>query len=252
MENKRLVKVYIVDDDVNAAKLLIMQLKNYSVEIVGQAQDATEETKNEIVELEPDMVFLDVEMPSMSGLSFWSTIQPAVKPNMKVVFYTGYDKYMLEALRRQAFDFLLKPASQPELAQVMMRYYENKLSNIQAALPQSDDYQPSVMVVNALNEHTVLRFDDIAFFRFDCVRRIWEIITINNTTHQLRHRTTADTILAYSKKFVQIHKAYIVNVHQISKVLDNQCLLRPPLDDIKELRISKNYRHDFMAAFYSM
>ena len=182
MENKRLVKVYIVDDDVNAAKLLIMQLKNYSVEIVGQAQDATEETKNEIVELEPDMVFLDVEMPSMSGLSFWSTIQPAVKPNTKVVFYTGYDKYMLEALRRQAFDFLLKPASQPELAQVMMRYYENKLSNIQAALPQSDDYQPSVMVVNALNEHTVLRFDDIAFFRFDSVRRIWEVITINRPT----------------------------------------------------------------------
>ena len=217
MENKRLVKVYIVDDDVNAAKLLIMQLKNYSVEIVGQAQDATEETKNEIVEQEPDMVFLDVEMPSMSGLSFWSTIQPAVKPNTKVVFYTGYDKYMLEALRRQAFDFLLKPASQPELAQVMMRYYENKLNNIQAALPQTDDYH-----------------------------------TINTTTHQLRHRTTADTILAYSKKFVQIHKAYIVNVHQISKVLDNQCLLRPPLDDIKELRISKNYRHDFMAAFYSM
>ena len=59
-----------------------------------------------------------------------------VKPEMKVVFYTGYDKYMLEALRRQAFDYMLKPATPQELAKIMTRYYENKLSNIQKAIQQ--------------------------------------------------------------------------------------------------------------------
>jgi two-component system LytT family response regulator len=159
---------------------------------------------------------------------------------------------MIDALRRQDFDFIHKPTSREDLSQVMTRYYEAKRPSMKNSMQENISNTQHVIVVNALNEHTVLRFDDIAFFRFDSVRRIWEVITINNTTHQLRHRTTADTILAYSKKFVQIHKAYIVNVHQISEVLDNQCLLRPPLDDIKELRISKNYRHDFMAAFYSM
>ena len=252
MSDKKLVRTYIVDDDANAAALLKKLLEDYSVDIIGQASDATEQTKNEIVELEPDLLFLDVEMPTMSGLDFYSMVQPMVKPEMKVVFYTGYDKYMLEALRRQAFDYMLKPATPQELAKIMTRYYENKLSNIQQAIQPTSYTSLHLMVVNATNEHTVLKFEDIAFFRFDNERRIWEVITRQGRNHQLRHRTTADIILAYSKAFIQIHKAYIVNIHHIDKVFDNLCLMRPPLEHITELRISKNYRHDFMATFYNL
>lgn len=253
MEKKHLVRAYIVDDDANATTLLCRLLANYSVEIIGTATDATEKTRADIIDQEPDLLFLDVEMPSMSGLDFCATVRPEVKPDMKVVFYTGYDKYLLQALRQQAFDYMLKPASPQELAQIMTRYYENKLSNIQQATSQTVAAEtPSIMVVNATNEHTVLHFADIAFFRFDNERRIWEIVTREGQSHQLRHRTTADIILAYSPKFVQIHKGYIINIDCIGKVLDSQCLLRPPLDHITELRISKNYRHDFMATFYNL
>ncbi len=254
MEIKRLVKVFIVDDDRGATAFLSKMLENYSVEIIGTATDATVKARDEIIEKQPDLLFLDVEMPSMSGLDFCTLVRPEVKPEMKVVFYTGYDKYMLQALRQQAFDYMLKPASRQELAQIMTRYYENRLSNISQAISSaaSTAALPHVMVVNAMNEHTVLRFDDIAFFRFDSERRIWEVITIEDKCHQLRHRTTADIILAYSPNFVQIHKGYIVNIHHISHVFDCQCQLRPPLDHITELRISKNYRHDFMATFYNL
>ena len=108
------------------------------------------------------------------------------------------------------------------------------------------------MIVNAINEHTVLRFTDIAFFRFVSERRLWEVITATGECHQLRHRTTADIILGYSPEFIQIHKRYIVNIHHIQKVLDNLCVLRPPLEHINELRISKNYRPTFMSIFYNM
>lgn len=252
MENKRLVRAFIADDDTNAAALLRRLLEDYSVEIVGQAADATETTLDTIAELDPDLLFLDVEMPTMSGLDFCSKVRPLVKPDMKVVFYTGYDKYMLEALRRQAFDYMLKPASKQELAKIMTRYYENRLSNIQQAIPVEGASMPHVMVVNSFNEHTVLRFEDIAFFRFDGQRRIWEMVTGEGQTHQLRHRTTADTILAYSRRFVQIHKGYIVNVQYISSVTDNLCRLRPPLDGISELHISKNFRPSLMATFYNL
>jgi two-component system LytT family response regulator len=254
MENRRLVRAFIVDDDRGATALLCKMLENYSVEIIGTATDATVATRDEIIEKEPDLLFLDVEMPSMSGLDFCALVRPEVKPEMKVVFYTGYDKYMLQALRQQAFDYMLKPASRQELAQIMTRYYENKLSNINQAISNAANTSalPHVMVVNAVNEHTVLRFDDIAFFRFDSERRIWEVITSEGKCHQLRHRTTAEIILAYSPNFVQIHKGYIVNIHCISRVLDNLCMLRPPLEHITELRISKNYRHDFMATFYNL
>ena len=252
MEVKRLVRAFVVDDDQNSTALLLKLLKSYSVEIIGTATDATEEVSDEIIDKEPDLLFLDVEMPSMSGIDFCATIRPQVKPDMKVVFYTGYDKYMLEALRQQAFDYMLKPASKQELAKIMTRYYENRLSNIQQAGPSESTIMPSVMVVNQFNEHTVLRFDDIAFFRFDGEHRIWEIVTKEGKNHQLRHRTTADTILAYSRYFVQIHKGYIVNVQHISGVVENQCRLRPPLDNITELHISKSFRSSFMSTFYNL
>lgn len=248
-----LVKVFIVDDDQNATLFLQKMLEDYSVEIVGVATDATAKTRNEIVEKEPDLLFLDVEMPSMSGLEFCATVRPLTKPEMKVVFYTGYDKYMLQAIRQQAFDYMLKPASKQELAQIMTRYYENKLSNIQQAIAIHPTMTiPNIMVVNSMNQHTVLRHDDIAFFRFDNDHRIWEVVTTDNQCYQLRHRSTADVILAYSSSFVQIHKGYIVNVNKMSKVLDNQCLLRPPLEHITELRISKNFRHNLMAIFCNL
>ncbi|MBR1933539.1 MAG: response regulator transcription factor [Prevotella sp.] len=253
METKRLVRTFIVDDDAAAAALLRRQLEDYSVEIVGLAQDANQATLDQISELEPDLLFLDVELPSMSGLDFCTKIRPLVKPEMKVVFYTGYDKYMLEALRREAFDYMLKPASRQELAKIMTRYYENKLSNIQPVVGKNiTATPPSVMIVNAINEHTVLRFQDIVFFRFDGERRLWEVFTVDGVSQPLRHRTTADIILAYSKDFVQIHKRYIVNVNKISRILDQQIVLCDPLSHITELKISKNYRHDLMATFYNM
>ncbi len=252
MENRRLVRAFIVDDDANSTQLLCRLLEDYSVEIIGKATDAGQPALNAIVDAEPDLLFLDVEMPSMTGLDFWGMLQSMVRSDMKVVFYTGYDKYMLEALRRQAFDYMLKPASRQELAKIMTRYYENRLSRLQETVANGTIEQPSVMVVNAVNDHTVLRSDDIAFFRFDSERRIWEVVTTTGQSHQLRHRTTADAILAYSRNFVQIHKAYIVNAHQIASVRNNSCQLRPPLDGVTELHISKNYRPGFMATFYNL
>jgi len=253
METKRLVRVYIVDDDQMAMSLLRKMLQDYAVEVIGTATDIGTDTANDISELSPDLLFLDVELPSGSGLEFYTQIRPYLQPDAKVVFYTGYDKYLLDALRRQAFDYMLKPASRQELAKIMMRFYEDKLSNIQPVVGRGNQQaSPNVMIVNAAGEHTVLRPTDIAFFRFISDRRLWEVVTTKGECHQLRHRTTADTIQTYSSEFVQIHKRYIVNLHHVQKVLDNLCVLRPPLDNITELRLSKNYRSTFLATFYNM
>ena len=68
----------------------------------------------------------------------------------------------------------------------------------------------------------------------------------------LRHRTTADVILNYSPDFVQIHKRYIVNINQIKMIQDSICILYEPMEQVRELKISKNFRQTFMNTFYSM
>lgn len=247
-----LAKVYIVDDDPNARALLQRLLDSYSVKIIGSTDDL-QKAEQDIIEEEPDLLFLDVEMPAMTGLDFYSQLKPWIKPDMKVVFYTGHDKYMIEALRRQAFDYMLKPATPTELATIMTRYYEYRLNTMQQMLRQNSEQAPQrVVIVSPAGEHTMLNANEIVFFRFNTDRRLWEVVSMDGRCNLLRHRTTADVILNYSSRFVQIHKRYIVNADKIQKVIDNDCLLVAPLEHITELKVSKNYRRDFMNTFYNM
>ena len=251
MNKQQLVKVFIVDDNTNAVKVLKLMLENnFSVTVVGTAGDA-ETAANSIIKTEPDIIFLDIELPTMSGLEFCTLIRNDIKPETKIVFYTGHDKYMLEAIRRQAFDYLLKPPTEQDLSLLMARYYENKLAAI-PHIPKTEKRLPIILVVNAMNEHITLNLMDIAFFRFNQERKIWEIVCTDNTVYTLRHRTTTNVILNYSSEFVQIHKRYIVNINKVKMIQESICILEEPLEAVKELKISKNYRQSFMAAFYSM
>ena len=251
MNKQQLIKAFIVDDNIEAVKVLKQMLENnYSVTVVGSAGDA-ETAADLIIKLEPDIIFLDIELPTMSGLDFCTLIRNDIKPETKIVFYTGHDKYMLEAIRRQAFDYLLKPPTEQDLSLLMARYYENKLASI-PNISKAEEHLPIILVVNAMNEHITLNLSDIAFFRFNQERKIWEIVCSNNSVYTLRHRTTTNVILNYSSDFVQIHKRYIVNINKIKMIQESICILDEPLDDNRKLKISKNYRQSLMAAFYSM
>ena len=248
---QKLTKVFIVDDNQEAIEVLQRLLeKNYSVDIVGTACDAKSAAET-IIQTEPDIIFIDIELPTMSGLEFCSLIRQDIKPETKVVFYTGHEKYMLDAIRHQAFDYLMKPPTEQDLGQIMTRYYENKLAGI-PTVGANTEQLPIILVVNAMNEHTTLRISDIAYFRYNQERKIWETICMDGSTFLLRHRTTADVIQNYSTDFVQIHKRYIVNINQIKKIQESACILMEPKEAVTELRISKNYRTQLMSAFYSL
>ena len=252
MNRQKHISAFIVDDNPDAVEVLKRMLEqNYPVEVVGTACDA-ETAANAIIKTDPDILFLDVELPTMSGLEFCTIIRSELRPETKVVFYTGYDKYMLEAIRRQAFDYLLKPPTEQDLRLMMMRYYENKLADISIHHLPSTTHLPIILVVNAKNEHTPLRLTDIAFFRYSQERRIWEAVCNDKSVYSLRHRTTSDVILHYSADLVQIHKRYIVNINQIKMIQDSVCILNEPMEECRELRISKNYRTSLMTAFYSL
>lgn len=251
MNRQKLTRAFIVDDNRAAVELLRRMLeKNYSVEVVGTAYDA-ETAATKILNTEPDLIFLDVELPTMSGLDFCTKIRSELKPETKVVFYTGHDKYMLDAIRREAFDYLLKPPTEQELSQIMTRYYENKLMDVPHSAT-SENHLPIILVVNSMSEHTTLRLTDCAFFRYNQDRRLWEVVCIDGETYMLRHRTTSDMILNYSTDLVQIHKRYIVNINHIKKIQDAACILNESLGENSELKVSKNYRAALMAAFYAL
>ena len=103
-----MINTLIIDDDNPSVLVLTERLKAFSdVQIVATAHNG-EGGRNAVMKYKPDLLFLDIELPDISGLDFLSSLDKNIDWDMKVVFYTSYEKYLLQALRLQAFDFLLK------------------------------------------------------------------------------------------------------------------------------------------------
>ena len=100
-------KVIIIDDEKAAIETLRRDLEvQADLEIKGTAGNGAK-GKKLIMDIHPDLLFLDIELPDIQGIRLLSEIREQVLWDMKVVFYTAYDKYLLQALRESAFDFIL-------------------------------------------------------------------------------------------------------------------------------------------------
>ncbi len=114
----KLPKTFIVDDEPNAAQLLQKLLEPYA--IFGAVSVFTNATIafNKIIEQQPEFLFLDIQMPELSGLQLAEKIKTHA-PHAKIIYVTAYEQYALDALRQNAFDYLLKPVNKAELVRIV-------------------------------------------------------------------------------------------------------------------------------------
>ncbi len=113
-----MMRTLLVDDEPPARKELRGLLAAHpSIEIVGEAANATEATKL-VMRLQPDLVFLDIEMPGRSGFEW---LEQLPLPHPAVIFVTAYDSFALRAFEVNALDYLLKPVSPRRLAEAVAR-----------------------------------------------------------------------------------------------------------------------------------
>lgn len=245
-------KVVIVDDDplsLDNLKVSLEQDDRFSVE--GVARNG-KQGKKVIAKVQPDLLFLDVEMPDMTGMDLLHELQDTLSWDMSVVFYTAYDKYMLQAIRESAFDYLLKPFEPDALTEILDRYldraeacagHSTAVQNLSAPVNQP------FFVFTPTNDMRALRPSEIGFFRYCSDRKQWEVVLHNEPPLALRRGMTAEQIMQHSASFVRIHQAYIVNLDYLMIIKDNRCLLYPPFDHVDELLISKKYKRELQERF---
>jgi two-component system, LytTR family, response regulator len=114
------VKAVLVDDEYYALAGLKMELESISgVEVVGMYEDGTT-FLCEVASLAPDIIFLDIEMPEMSGMQLFQEIIEK-KINAEIVFVTAYNQYALKAFELNAADYILKPANRARLLKTIER-----------------------------------------------------------------------------------------------------------------------------------
>lgn len=116
-------RVLVVDDETEARRGLRGLLsKHEDVEVIGECADGTSAVKA-LDELRPDIAFLDIQMPDMSGFDVLARLDPEKLP--VVVFVTAFDQYSLKAFEVQAIDYLLKPFSDARFLQALERAKEH-------------------------------------------------------------------------------------------------------------------------------
>ena len=115
------ITTYLLDDEVLANNRLTRLLRLYAdINIVGKNICPTIAIE-EIATLSPDIVFVDVEMPKLSGFEVIKQLQN-IGIQSKFIFVTGYDQYAIKAIRNEAFDFLVKPIDVDDLSDAIKRY----------------------------------------------------------------------------------------------------------------------------------
>ena len=114
-----MIKAILIDDEKNCLSSLEILLNTYcpSVNILCTSQSA-QESLSLITDLEPDLIFLDIEMPVMNGFDLLERIQDHP---VSVIFTTAFDQYAIKAIRYSALDYLLKPIDPKELVQAVHR-----------------------------------------------------------------------------------------------------------------------------------
>lgn len=247
-------KVIIIDDEKAAIETLRRDLEvQADLEIKGTAGNGAK-GKKLIMDIHPDLLFLDIELPDIQGIRLLSEIREHVLWDMKVVFYTAYDKYLLQALRESAFDYLLKPYDIEELNLIIERYRKTMASSAQP-LPSFASAVGTLMpgrdlfMISTVTGFRFLRLEEIGYFEYLKDKRLWQVELFNQTKLCLKKNTTAGDIIGYSDAFVQISQSAIININYLAMIKSKQCLLYPPFSDKEDLIISRGFLKELQEHF---
>lgn len=248
-------KIVIVDDERSAIDVLCQELAVYpDFEIKGTAANGAK-GKKMIMDLHPDLLFLDVELPDILGLNLLGEMRDEVSWDMKVVFYTSYDKYLLQAMRESAFDFLLKPFESEDLKVIIERYRKlmtasaapspGFASSVSALLPTQ-----GMFAISTVTGFRILRLEEIGCFEYLKDKRQWQVVLYNQTQLNLKRNTKAEDIISYSSAFIQISQSAIVNINYLAVIEGKYCQLYPPFHGKNDLVISRSFLKDLQERFF--
>ena len=211
-----MVKVIVVDDELPAREFIKHLLAHHpSVTLAGEADNGFDAIKL-IRDLRPDLVFMDIQMPKLTGFETLELMDEIPE----VIFFTAYDNYALRAFEMNAIDYLLKPCSRERfdaaLHKAIARIEGNALPPAQT-LASNDNAAPEPLARIAVKQRSqihVIPIGDINYIEADGDY-------VNLHTPQgvfLKERTMKFFENNLPKQFVRVHRSYIVNIDKICKI----------------------------------
>jgi two-component system LytT family response regulator/two-component system response regulator LytT len=219
-----LISTLIVDDEPLARNELSYLLKDFpEVELVGSGTNGVEAVKL-IEDLEPDLVFMDVQMPGLDGLGVIRQLREKEIPLPYFVLATAFDNYAIEAFRLEALDYLLKPIDKERLSETIQRAqrFLQEKSATAAKMPEPapvsrPDLKRSKILVRSGGRSFIVDAQEIVYATIND-----GLITIVTSTleGESNYRTIEELQSNLDpESFWRVHRSFLVNINRIREVI---------------------------------
>lgn len=207
-----MLRCYILDDEQNAVDALTAMLKKKFAEktqLCGSNIKASAAIA-EIETLQPDIVFLDVEMPEMSGLD---VLKHFPERNFYVIFTTAHEKYALPALKASATDYLVKPLSPQDVFEALQKCMNRKSETTPAAAGQHRITLATSHELLLVNTEDIIRIEaSNNYSHFYFINR--PKVIVSKTLKEFDEQLSSDN-------FFRVHQSHLVNLKHVLSVNSN-------------------------------
>ncbi len=212
-----MIKTIIIDDEPLARSLVKEYLAAYpDIEVLAECNDGFEGVKA-IGNLEPDLIFLDIQMPKINGFEMLELLEkvPAV------IFTTAFDEYAIKAFEADAIDYLLKPFSKLRFDKAIQKWMSTRQNEkdekYQAFIekPQKHSEEQNRIVVKNGTKIQIIPVQDIIYIEaYDDYVKIF-----TSEGFKLKKKTMAHYESALNpSEFLRVHRSYIVQLKEITKI----------------------------------
>lgn len=213
-----MIRTILIDDEKHCTESLAILLSTYcpTVQVLASVHEAEAAVKA-IHEHQPDLLFLDINMPRLTGLQLVDLLGEQAPP---VVFTTAYDDHAVEAFRVGAIDYLMKPIHQKDLMEAVRRaekyLQEKKQEKSQAGNKNEAGKIEKLRRLPIYNQDgiTFIPFDDIIFCKSES--NYTQLVTVNGQ-HMLSKTLKEVEEQLQEAPFLRIHNSYVINMAHLQK-----------------------------------
>lgn len=215
-----MINAVIVDDEHYASQALLTLLKKHcpDVTVMAVCNNAKEAVKL-IRDLQPRLVFLDIEMPYLSGFEVLEMLHPV---SFDCIFTTSYDQYAIKAIRFSALDYLLKPVDPQELKAAVARVAEKRSGSLQEQmellLSRFQQLQPAKVDRIALPTLEGLQIIPVDSILYCSSSSNYTIFNLSGNQKLIISRTLKEIEeMLEEHHFLRVHHSYLVNLKEVRK-----------------------------------
>src|ERR1700730_3742399 len=249
-----MLKALIIDDEKVSAELLCLKLKKAAPDIfISGIFISPVEAMQAIDHEEPDVIFLDIEMPGMDGITFAKTMDAE---NTEIIFTTAYGQYAIEAVRLHALDYLLKPIGEQELNFALLRLRAKLVEK--EKIKATHSLENLFLKMQALNtQYNKIAIATMEGILFIPVKEIIRVESLNNYS-KLYLITGKNIVASKTLKFIEEilapyrffrpHKSHLINLEYITKYIRGEggTII---MTDGSAVDVSRQRKQDFLKVF---